>query len=448
MNLADQFIPFHAQYTKYFELKTRSVVQQSYQYLCGLMQANKKNIDRMVESVPETNSQSLQNFISHSPWDAFALMDQTSKDVNDLFGDDPDSCLIIDESAFTKKGSKSAGVSRQWSGRLGKVDNCQVGVFAALNCREKVSLINTRLFLPTSWTDSEVRCKKAGVPKERMKHKKKTELALEMIESARSNGLSHKWIGADAFYGEDPSFLRAIDNAGETFLVDVHCDQPIFLEDPKPYIPKRTSTKGRKPVRLKTDIQHTTVAQWAANQSDDAWQEIVLRDGSKGPLKVRAIHGRVWLWDRKEKHAHCWHLIVRHENGSKNKLKYSISNAHEKTSIERLAFMQGQRYFVERAIEDAKSSAGMADYQVRPWTGWHHHMAMVMLAMLFMLKTKIYYSDSYELLSCNDIRELLAHFLPQRAITKKQVIEQMKIRHKKRKYAMQHHKKPKINKSD
>jgi len=412
------------------------------------MQANRKNIDCMVESVPDTNSQALQNFISHSPWDAFALMDQISKDVNDLLGNDPDCCLIIDESAFTKKGTKSVGVSRQWNGRLGKVDNCQVGVFAALNCRDKVSLIDTRLFLPTNWTDSNSRCKKAGVPKKRMKHKKKTELALEMIESARSNGLSHKWIGADAFYGEDPAFLRAIDSANETFLVDVHCDQAIFLEDPKPYVPKRTSTKGRKPTQLKTDGQYMTVAQWAARQGDDAWQEVTMRDSTKGPLKVCVLHAQVWLWDRKEKQAHYWHLIVRRENGSKNKLKYSLSNAPDETSVERLTFMQGQRYFVERAIEDAKSTAGMADYQVRPWTGWHHHMAMVMLAMLFMLKTKINYSDSYELLSCNDIRALLAHFLPQRAITKQDVIKQMEIRHKKRIYAMQHHKKSKIKKSD
>ena len=448
MNLADQFASFHLQYNNYFKLKTKSVAQQSLHYLCGLVQAPKKNIDRMVESVPDAKSQSLQNFISHSPWDASALMDQISKDVNELLGNDPDCCLIIDESAFTKKGTQSVGVSRQWNGRLGKVDNCQVGVFAVLNCRDKVSLINTRLFLPTSWTDSESRCQKAGVPKERMTQKKKTELALEMIESARSNGLSHKWIGADAFYGEDPAFLRAIDNANETFLVDVHCDQPIFLDDPKPYAPKQKSAKGRKPTRLKTDSQSTTVAQWVANQNDDAWQEVVVRDGSKGPLKIRVLHDRVWLWDRNEKQAHHWHLIVRRENGSKNKLKYSLCNAPEQISVERLAFMQGQRYFVERAIEDAKSSAGMADYQVRPWTGWHHHMAMVMLAMLFMLKTKIKYTDSYDLLSCNDIRELLAHFLPQRKITKEDVIEQMQIRHKKRKYDIQRHKNSKFNKSD
>lgn len=112
MNLADQFVTFHLQYHNYFKLKTKSVVQQSFHYLCGLMQATKKNIDRMVESVPNTNSQSLQNFISHSPWDASALMDQISKDVHDLLGNDPDCCLIIDESAFTKKGTKSVGVSR------------------------------------------------------------------------------------------------------------------------------------------------------------------------------------------------------------------------------------------------------------------------------------------------------------------------------------------------
>lgn len=413
------------------------------------MQADRRNMERIVEFVPNSDWQALQNFTSHSPWDAFALMDQIAIDVNALIGCDADSCLIIDESGFGKKGNKSVGVARQWNGRQGKVDNCQVGVFAALNCREYVSLINTRLFLPESWTDDSGRCKEAGIPDDRLDHCKKTELAFELIESARSEGLRYQWIGADGFYGNDPEFLRQIDQLGETFMIDIHSDQTIYLADPKPHIPMRKSKRGRIPSLLTTNICSTTVSQWALNQGEDAWEEVELRDSTTGTMKVKVLHRQVWLWDGEENQAHLWHLVVRKENGSKNKMKYSISNAPANTPLSRLAFMQGQRYFVERAIEDAKSTAGLADYQVRGWTAWHHHMAMVMLAMLFMLTIKIKYKHDYEIMSCNDIRELLYHFLPKRAITKEEVIQQMLIRHKKRKYTIQfHYKKQKSLKSD
>jgi len=371
--VADDLLVFHNRYHPFFQVHKKSVAYQARHYLCGLMQASKKNMERMVESVPYSNWQSLQNFISHSPWDATCLLDQIAIDANQLIGGDRDSCLIIDETAFAKKGKKSVGVSRQWSGRLGKVDNCQVGVFAAMNCRNKVSLINARLYLPKSWTDDRTRCEETDIPKDRLNHQKKADLALDMVESARQNRLSFQWIGADAFYGEDPSFLRNLDGLGETFMVDVHSDQTIYLNDPQPHIPAPQSKRGRRPSRLKTDEKFITVSQWANNQPKTAWQQIDLRDGTKGTLSVSVVHGRVWLWDGKEKQAHQWHVVVRHEPGSKNKLKYSLSNASPDTSVARFAFMQGQRYFVERAIEDGKSAAGMADYQVRTWTGWHHH---------------------------------------------------------------------------
>ncbi len=148
-----------------------------------------------------------QNFLSYSPWDERALLDQVARDANHLLGSDADSCFIVDESGFGKKGKKSVGVSRQWNGRLGKIDNCQVGVYGALCCRDQVSLIDTRLFLPESWTNDPDRCLEAGVPEDRLEHRKKAELALDMVQSARQNGVDFQWVGGDAFYGDDPEFL-------------------------------------------------------------------------------------------------------------------------------------------------------------------------------------------------------------------------------------------------
>jgi SRSO17 transposase len=396
------------------------------------MQADNKNMERMVEVVPDSEWQSLQNFLSYSPWRERGILDQLARDANHLIGGDADSCFIVDESAVAKKGHKSVGVSRQWNGRLGKIDTCQVGVYGALCRRDQAILIDTRLFLPESWTNDPDRCVEAGVPEDRLAHCKKAELALDLVKLARHNGVDFQWVGGDAFYGDDPEFLRQLDQLGETFMLDIHKDQTIYLKDPAPYISQRKPTRGRRSTRLQTDQLAVEVGQWAEQQPQSAWEKMLVRNSTKGFISARVLHRQVWLWDGEEQQAHQWHLVVSEPNMSKNNRKYSLSNAPSDTPISRLVYMQGQRYWVERAIEDGKSHAGLADYQVRSWTGWHHHMAMVMLALLFMLETKIKHEDSHQLLSCYDIQVLLSHFLPRRDITKQEVIRQMHIRHKQR----------------
>lgn len=127
-----------------------------------------------------------------------------------------------------------------------------------------------------------------------------------------------------------------------------------------------------------------------------------------------------------------WHLIVRREVNAPDTIKYSLSNAPSDTSVERLAYMQAQRYWIERTFQDAKNECGMGDYQVRSWIGWHHHMAMVLLAMLFMTEERLLHKESIKLLSCTDIVQLLKTILPRRDITVTEVLRQIGIRHKKR----------------
>jgi SRSO17 transposase len=153
--LAERLCIFHARYTLFFITRTRSVVELSKQYLFGLIQSEKRNMERMAEVVPDSNDQAYQHFMSKSPWDHRAVLHQIASDVDAAIGDSEDCFLIIDESGFAKKGKKSVGVARQWNGRLGKVDNCQVGVFAALGCGDEVSLINERLYLPQEWVDDQ-----------------------------------------------------------------------------------------------------------------------------------------------------------------------------------------------------------------------------------------------------------------------------------------------------
>ena len=421
-------------FADHFRLSTRDVLTQSKQYLSGLMQARRKNMERMAEVVPESDDQVLQHFLSNSRWDERGVLDQVALEADALLGGTPESALLIDESGITKKGQHSVGVARQWNGRLGKVDNCQVGVFAALSRGRDATLIDTRLYLPKCWTNDAVRCAAVGVPKAAQELKSKPQLALEMVRHNRRLGVRFAWVGMDGLYGKDPALLRALDRDGETFMADVHKDQFIYLDDPQPRIPPTMS--GRRRTRLVAQREPLRVDVWAAAQPESAWQRVRLRESTKGELQVDVLCQRVWLWNGEETDAHCWHLIVRREVKARDEIKYSLSNAPEATCPARLARMQGQRYWVERTFQDGKSQAGLDHYQARGWRSWHHHMALVMMAMLFMLKERSASRDNYPLLSCADVETLLAHVLSRRDVALKEVTRQLEVRYRRRQAAV------------
>lgn len=402
------------------------------------MQASKKNMERMAEVVPDSDEQVLQHFLSNSTWDERGVLDQVALGADALLGGSEDSALLIDVSSFIKKGDKSVGVARQWSGRLGKVDNCQVGVFAALCKGSASTLIDTRLYLPKAWAQDKRRCRAAGVPAEARRERSKVDLALDMVGASRRLGVRFQWVIADGGYGKDPQFLRALQEQGERFMVDVHQDQHIYLEDPKLHVPPSTNNRGRKRTRLHAQVAPVQVKQWLATQPNSAWQRVTLRDSTKGKLRVEVIHRRVWLWDGREPRAHEWRLVVRREVQAPHRIKYSVSNAAPEVPVRTLASAQSQRFWVERCFQDAKSHVGMDDYQARGWTPWHHHMALVMMAMLFMLRERVEHHEELPLLSCADLEILLAQFLPRRNRDPDEIIRQMTLRHKKRRASIEY----------
>lgn len=432
-----RFQSFSKRFGKHFRRGTRSVALQSQMYLQGLMQATRKNMERMEEVVPDCSYQSLQHFVSDSEWDPRAVLDQVAVEADRHLGGSASSGLLLDESSFQKKGESSVGVERQWSGRLGKVENCQVAVFASLAQGPNSTLIDVRLYLPKTWIQDPERCLAAGVPESEMTLKSKADLAFEMVVQARQNGVRFRWVGVDGGYGKEPAFLRRLEDHGEVFVADVHKDQQIHLEDPAPCLPEKKGRRGTKPTRLQAQSPSQRVDAWAAAQPPELWQKVTVRPGTKGEVRVEALRRRVWLWDGSEPKARFWHVVVIREVSSPETIKYALSNAPAETTLERLVQMQRQRFWIERSFEDGKSESGLADYQVRGWRAWHHHMALVMMAMLFMLEEKLSHQQSHPLLSCSDIEVLLAHFLPRRDVTVEEVVRQMEARHQARQKAIE-----------
>jgi SRSO17 transposase len=213
-------------------------------YLHGLAQAETATFAAMAAVVEDGCEQQFQHFISNAPWRHEPVIDQIGRDADRLLGGKPDSALIIDESSFVKQGGRSVGVARQWCGRLGggsqgsvhaserkaaggKVDNCQVAVFAVLTDGARHTPVDLRLYLPQRWIDDPARCDRAEIPTEARQMRAKTALALEMVRAARARGMRFDWVGVDGGYGKEPAFLRALDDMGETFVADVHSDQRV-----------------------------------------------------------------------------------------------------------------------------------------------------------------------------------------------------------------------------
>jgi len=192
-------------------------------YLHGLLsETPRKNSEAIADAVKDTQSQDLQNFMTGSQWEYADVFAHAAKQANQRIGNHHDTMLAIDESGFTKKGECSAAVARQYNGRIGKVDNCQVGVFSSLSNGANATLIGARLLIPEEWIKDEERCLKAGIPKDMIKAASKIDLARDLIEQADANGVQYARIGVDSFYGRDTGFLCWIEDRGGEFYLKTH----------------------------------------------------------------------------------------------------------------------------------------------------------------------------------------------------------------------------------
>jgi SRSO17 transposase len=435
--IAAAFEDFIDRHRRFFRARTRDNTAVARRYLRGLAQAEDCTFETMAAVVEGGCQQQFQHFISQSPWEHEPVVAQIGRDADALLGGKSTSALIIDESSFPKQGERSVGVARQWTGRLGKVDNCQVAVFGVLTDGQRHAPVDMRLYLPKVWTDDPARCEEAGVPKAAREHKSKSELALEIVRGARARGMRFEWVGVDAGYGKEPAFLRALDDAKEVFVADVHRTQRVWTEDPGLHVPEPKSGRGRPSKKQQAAKTPIAVEKLAKGFPAQDWTRCVLRDSTRGPLQVDIATRRVWVWDGEESKARCWHLIVRREVKSVGTIKYTLSNAPAQTPALRLGQMQGQRYWVERAFEDAKGECGLADSQARGWRSWHHHVTFVMLAMLFIVEQRVARQPGLELLSPRDIVEMLKETLPRKPEGKDALVARIVERHERRHAAIQ-----------
>ena len=414
-SIARSFMEFCQDYSPFFISQGRNRTEHARQYLSGLLgDIRRKNIERIGEKVADVSYQSVHNFVSESRWDYRALTTQIAKDANTLLGGNAESMLLIDETSFLKKGTHSVGVARQYCGCSGKIENGQVSVLGALGCQRDATLIDYRLYLPGSWTKEPQRLGRAKVPEDQRVFKTKPELAWQIIERAQSNGLEFSWVGMDSLYGSNSKLLERLEAAGLCYVADLRSNQKFYFKD----------SQGR--------LQHKSVNKVWLERGGAESEYVCYRNGTKGPLNAQVL---VLPTYRKDASTTGRSLIISCDG--LGAIKYSLSNG--KVTAQQHCYRQHQRYWIERAIQEAKNEVGMAHYQVRGWPGWHQHMAMVALGMLFALQQKLAYRESAPLLSTHDIVELLSFYLPSRQISEEEVFRQLKERHLSRLRSIAHY---------
>jgi SRSO17 transposase len=345
------------------------------EYLTGLLSKLERKTGEAIAYLHDQERQGLQKFLGHVPWDHRPLLATLVRQVGEDLGES-DAVLVFDPSAFPKKGTKSVGVARQWCGRLGKLENCQVGIVLAYASRKGHALVNLRLYLPKEWAKDRSRRKEAGVPKA-VKFCTRQQLALEMLDECGKE-LPHAWVAGDDEMGRPSGFRRDLRGRGERYLLGVPSNTLIRdLEVPPPAYAGR----GRHP---KTPFAR--LDRWRSGVREADWTELTVRDGEKGPLVIEALKRRVAARTATGGTGPEELLFVTRERQADNTFKhdYYLSNAGVATSLQELARVAKAAHRVEECLERAKGEAGLADYQVRNWLAWHHHQTLSLLAAWFL----------------------------------------------------------------
>ena len=356
------------------------------QYIQGLLsEAERKTVSAIATRSLDNNPQAIQQLLHSSPWDNDPIrLTMTRKAIAEL---EPVKASIIDDTGFPKKGKHSVGVARQYSGTLGKVDNCQVAVSLHWATERASFPMNWALYLPKEWTEDPDRCKKASIPEE-VNFRKKWEQALDMIDWALQNELDLGVILADHSYGVVTEFREGLESRKLTYSVAID-GTLVFWRHPAQRYPVVYKGRGRPPKpRYNPDDPPETAEQIAAALPDDAWEEIVYGQGTKGPLRAEFAAVRVQPAHKHQQHAPeqpmVW-LLLQRTPSEKSPYKYFLSNMEESTPLSRLVKTTKLRWRIERDYQSLKGEVGLDHYEGRSWQGWNHHVTLATMAYIFML---------------------------------------------------------------
>jgi SRSO17 transposase len=407
--------------------RTRDTSVLAHVYLKGLLllpdERNYANIGRRIIG-PDDDGQSLQQFMSDSPWHDQRVFAQIQREISDdsrLRG----GVLSLDESGDKRSGELSAGSARQYLGRLGKVDVGQVGVALSYSCEDFWALVDAKLYLPENWFDSHhARLReRLHIPKGLL-FSTKPQIGLDLVRRAQSRGLPFSAVAADAVYGRDSDFRAALDKDNIKYIADVPSDYPVYVERPEVGVPPRRSNRGKAPSTpaLLNGVESVPAASLVDEKV--VWQTVPLRQGERGLVEVTCWARRVWTisndWEVRQE----WLVVHRQSDG---KMHCSLSNASADTPLPVMMQWRGQRYFVERTFQDEKSEMGWDELVAQKYRAWMHHAALAALALFFVMSVRRGWAEKYPrseklkeefgveklpALSVANIRELLAAVMP------------------------------------
>jgi SRSO17 transposase len=363
-------------------------------YLCGqLSNAERKTIEPMVLDLlgPDRNAvRAAQEFIGTGQWAALDLIRRHQAVVARALGH-PLGVVIVDGSGFPKQGEHSAGVAWQYCGRLGKVANCQEGVFVVYNSLRGYAFLNGRLYLPEDWFDREHQpCwQDCGIPADTL-FRTEPELALDMVHDLiERDVVPFQWVTCDEHFGQNPGFLDGIDALGKWYFAEVPSNTRVWLHTP-PVEPAGPGLLGRPRVRARVRLDAPPAQELRALASSlpkTCWQRLTIQEGSKGPMVADFAWLRITLVRNRLPGPRVW-AVFRRSLAEPTETKYYLCNAPVGIGPRTLADMSGQRWPIETIFEEAKGEVGMDHYETRTWVGWHHHMAQTFLAHHFLMQVR------------------------------------------------------------
>ena len=377
----EAFQDFHAYFGPLFGRRESRDHSRHYLQALLVQSGERRNAENLSETVP-ASARAMQRFLTEAPWDD----DLVTGHLQEYLGprlEHAEAVWVLDGSDFPKQGRKSVGVARQYCGRLGKVANCQAGMFLAYISPLGRALVDKRLYLPESWTSDSGRCDAARVPAERCRYRSKTELALEMVARAlERDHLKAGWVAGDDAFGMSPSFRNGLAALGMRYVLDVPAGFTAWPTEPEWTSPAYQGCgRPRKPKLV--GGQRQTMAERSDELPQDAWREITVAQGSQGPRTYSFSAQRVRPTSKRKPDEIHWAVYRRNLDGSEP--RYYLSNAPEDTPLETLAYVSGSRWRIETEFETEKSDVGLDEYETRTWGGWHHHVALCLLGGAFLL---------------------------------------------------------------